>query len=290
MTAPERQLDRIAALLEVNRPEQALDELGRLPAALATDRTAFQLRATALTALDRWPDVVTVTGQGLAETGPDAELLGRLGLALRHLGEYAPAERALLDGLAIAPQHPWLLCQYADLCCAVGQTDKAEKLIARAAELAPLAPAVFASRFRLAYARGDDRTAQRVVREFLGAYPDHPAALALHGTIASERGQVDAAHRSFGQVVAHDPTDADFAEAAWETRVYAHPLLLPLRPLYRLGVLRTWLIAVGTIGGLNLLGFDALAGLAGLTWLLYCVYSWIAPSLVRRLVRGRWRA
>ncbi|MER5333001.1 tetratricopeptide repeat protein [Micromonospora sp. NPDC002717] len=290
MTAPETQLARVAQLLELNRLEQALDEVNRLPAALAASPAAFRLRAAALTGLDRWDEVVAVARQGLAETGPDAELLGRLGLALRHHREFAPAERALLDALAIEPENPWLLCQYADLCSAVGQTGKAERLVARAAAIVPDAPAVFASRFQLAYARGDDRAAERISREFLGAWPANPAALALHGVAAARRGRVGTAHRAFGQAVAHDPTDADYAEAAWESRVYTHPLLLPLRPLYRLGILRTWLLAIGVVVLLNLAGLDLLAGLFGVAWALFCVWSWIAPPLVRRMVLGRWRS
>ncbi|NJP31962.1 tetratricopeptide repeat protein [Micromonospora thermarum] len=289
MSTSHDQLARVAHLLEVGRAEQALDELGRLPGDVATGVAAFRLRAAALTDLDRWDQVVTVARQGLAETGPDAELLGRLGLALRHEREFPLAERALLDGLALAPENSWLLCQYADLCSAVGQTDKAERLVARAAAIAPGAPTVFASRFQLAYARGDDRGAERVAQEFLAAWPAHPAALALHGHAASARGRVDAARRSFGQAVAHDPTDAGFADAAWESRVYAHPLLRPLRPLYRLGVLRTWLVAVGVIAVLNIVGLDLLAALFALLWVVYCVWSWVAPPLVRRLVRRRWR-
>jgi Flp pilus assembly protein TadD len=290
VTGADHPFARVIALLEVNRPAQALDELGRLPATVATSRTAFQLRAAALTALERWPDVAAMARQGLAESGPDAELLGRLGVALRHQGDYVPAERSLLDSLALEPRDPWLLCQYADLCCTVGQIDKAERLVALAAAEEPEGPGVFAARFQIAYARGDDRTAARVAREFLGVWPEHPSALALHGVSAAERGRMTAAARSFGQAVAHDPNDADAADAAWEFRVYAHPLLLPLRPLYRLGVFRTWLIAIGTLVALNLTGFYRTATLVGFGWLLLCVYSWIAPSLVRRLVRRRWRA
>ncbi|MGN9808105.1 tetratricopeptide repeat protein [Micromonospora sp. BQ11] len=289
MSTGHDQLGRVAHLLEVNRPEQALEELGRLPAGLSTDVAAFRLRAAALTDLDRWDDVVAVTRQGLAEAGPDAELLGRLGLALRHRGAYADAERALLDALARAPHSPWLLCQYADLCTTVGQTDKAERLVARAAALVPDLPSVFASRFQLAYARGDDRTAERVAEEFLAAWPTHPVALALHGHAAALRGRMGSAERSFGQAVAYDPTDPAYAEAAWESRVHAHPLLVPLRPLHRFGVLRTWLVAVAVIVALNVAGLDLLAGLVGLSWFLFCVWSWIAPPLVRRLVRRRWR-
>ncbi|MCI4064414.1 tetratricopeptide repeat protein [Micromonospora sp. R77] len=289
MTTAEEQLTRVFGLLELNRPEQALHELARLPTPLATGRPAYRLRAAALTALDRWDEVADVARQGLAEVGPDSELLGRLGAALRHQGALAPAERALLDALALDPQDPWLLCQYADLCVTVGQIDKGGRLLGRAAELAPDDPAVHAGRVQLAYARGDDRTAERLAREFLGRHPDHPSALAVHGGLAAQRGRIGAAHRSFRQAVAHDPEDPDYAEAAWETRVYAHPLLLPLRPLYRLGI-RLWLIAVGSIALLNLLGLPVVAFAVAITWLVYCVWSWIAPPLVRRLVRGRWRS
>ncbi|MBO4207565.1 tetratricopeptide repeat protein [Micromonospora echinofusca] len=289
MTAPEhRHLDRVAALLDLGRPEQALAELGRLPAGPAGDIRAFRLRAAALTELDRWAEVADTARYGLGQ-GPDAELLGRLGLALRHLGQYPSAERALLDALALAPHSAWLLTQYADLCLLVGQTTKAESLVARAAAADPVSPAVYASRYQLAYATGDRRGAEQVAREFLGRYPEHPSALALHGLAAAGRGRMGVASRSLGQAVAQDPTGAAAAEAAWETRVYAHPLLLPLRPLYRLGMFPTWLIAVGTLLVLNLLGWAPAALAAALCWAAYCVYSWVAPPIVRRLVLGRWR-
>ncbi|MGC5330716.1 tetratricopeptide repeat protein [Micromonospora sp. DT62] len=290
MTAPEAQLARVAHLLELNRAEQALDEVDRLPAALALSPAAFRLRAYALTALSRWDDLAAVARRGLAEAGPDPELLGRLGVALRHRREYPAAERALLDALALEPEDPWLLCQYAHLCSAVGQLDKAERLVARAAAISPQEPAVFACRVQLAYARGDDREADRIAGEFLGAWPDNPAALALHGATSARRGRLGTARRAFGQAVAHDPTDADYAEAAWEAQVHAHPLLLPLRPLHRLGTFRTWLLAVGVIVLLNVAGLDVLAGLFAVTWMLFCVWSWIAPPLVRRMVLGRWRS
>jgi tetratricopeptide (TPR) repeat protein len=288
VTAPEQQLARVIALLEVNRPEQALTELGRLAGPAATSRLAYRCRAIALSELERWDEVAETARRGLAEVGPDAELLGRLGRALREQGALAPAERALLDALALEPEDPWLLCQYADLCTSVGQTDKAGRLLHRAAALAPEEPAVYATRIQLAYARGDDRAAERAAGEFLGRHPDHPAALALHGSMAMTSGRFGEAHRSFGQAVAHDPGDADYAEAAWETRVFAHPLMFPLRPLYRFGF-RLWFVAAAAILVLNLAGLGGAALVVAVTWVLYCVWSWIAPPLVRRLVRRGWR-
>ncbi|WBB64861.1 tetratricopeptide repeat protein [Micromonospora sp. WMMD812] len=289
MSGADVALARAAHLLEVNRAEAALDELARLPADVALGVTAFRLRAAALTGLDRWDEVATAARQGLAEAGPDAELSARLALALRRHGEYAPAERVLIEALAVEPTNPGLLCQYADLCTAVGQTDKAARLVARAAALAPRSPAVFASRFQVAYVQGRHRAAERIARDFLGAWPDDPAALAMHGLAAAQRGRMGAAYRSFGQAVSHSPDDVGAADAAWEARLHVHPLLLPLRPLRRWGMLRTWLVAVAMMALPALAGLDLLAGLLGLLWITYCAYALIAPALVRRLVQGRWR-
>jgi tetratricopeptide (TPR) repeat protein len=287
-TSPDAQgLARASALLDANRPEQALGELARLPAAVAVSPLAFELRAIALLRLERWGEAADAAARGLAAGGPDPDLFGHLGAALQELGDYAGAERALLSGLAQAPNDATPLCRYALVCLRVGQVDKADQLLARAAAQSPHAPSVYATRIQLAYARGDDRGAQRLSAEFLAEYPEHPMALAMHGATAGNRGHVVPAYSSLRQAVAAEPTDRDYAEAAWDAKVNAHPLLAPLRPLFRLGPVKTWLIAIAVIFGLRAVGLTVLAGVAGLCWLLYCVYSWTAPALVRRLVRRR---
>lgn len=278
---------RARLLIEAHRPEQALAELGRLPAESTGSAEAFYLRATALLELERWVDAADAARRGLAAGGPNPTLLGQLGTALRELGDYPMAERALLDALALAPSDAYLLCRYAQLCLGAGQVDKAAKLLARAMEQDPHAPIVYATRVQLAYGRGDDREAERISSEFLGAYPDHPMALALRGFTSAQRGRVGESYESFRQAAAARPADPDYAEAAWEVRVYAHPLLRPLRPLYRLGTVKSWLLAVGIMLGLRAVGLRPLAALFGLFWLAYCVYSWLAPPLVRRMVRPR---
>lgn len=295
MTGPERSgaaghdetddgFARAAMLIEVDRPQQALDALARLPAALADDPRAFGLRADALLALERWAEAADAARRGLAAGGPDPRLLGSLGNALDALGDYPAAERTYLDALALDPSNPVLLCWYALLCILVEQRDKASRLLALAVDEAPDHPIVYLTRIELAHANGDDRTAERVSGEFLGRYPDNAAALALHGRSAAMRGRMVAAYRSLRQAVAADPTEPRFAEAAMEARVNAHPLLIPLRPLYRIGPLKGWLIAVVVILGLRALDQLPAAALVGGLWLLYSAYSWIAPSLVRRLV------
>lgn len=243
-------LARAQALIDVGRPEQALAELAHLSAAHADDPLAFELRVSALITLDRWDEVVTTARRGLATAGPDPRLLSGLGLALHQLRRYGQAERAYLDGLALAPNDVVPLCRYSLLCLRRGRLDKAGKLLDAAANEEPTAPIVFATRVVLAFARGKHREAEEYSRQFLAEFPEDPLALALHGRSAQLRGKVGPAFELSRQAVAADPTAEVFAKLADKVRVPAYPLLRPLRPIYRFG---------------------------------YILYSWAARSIARRL-------
>lgn len=289
MTAPSPVLARAHALLLASRPREALAELATLPPAEAVGGPATRLRCAALMQLDRWSDVVEAARAGLAAAGPDPDLLRQLGWAEHRLGRSQVAERALLDGLALAPHDVELLCTYAEVCAANGQLDKAQKLVDRAAAQRPEAPTVYATRIQVAYTRGDDRTAQRISREFVAAHPENPNAHALLGGTSAARGQVDEAYASLSQAAAARPTEQAFADSALDLRIARHPLMLPLRPVLRFGALKTWVVAILVIFGLRAAGLPVLGALAGLAWLLFCVYSWVVPPLVRRWVRRTWR-
>ncbi|NUT35860.1 MAG: hypothetical protein HOV79_22625 [Hamadaea sp.] len=280
---------RAHALLAANRPEEALRELAVLPASDATAAFAFELRAAALLQLERWPEAADAARQGLAAGGPDPDLLCQLGIAEIQLGRDESAERALLDGLAIAPDDVDLLCAYARLCIKHRQLDKARKLVELAAQQAPDAPTVYSARVHLAYADGDDARAQRIARQFVAAHPENAHAHALLGGMSAARGQVTSAYAGMRQAVANEPSDRDFAQAAYETRIETHPLMLPVRPFVRFGPLKTWIVAIVIIYGLRMAGLPGLSAVFALCWLVLCVYSWVVPPLVRRWMMRRWR-
>jgi hypothetical protein len=60
------------------------------------------------------------------------------------------------------------------------------------------------------------------------------------------------------------------------------PSVNPLRWLVNLGPLKSWLVVMGVIIGLNLVGLRPLAWLVALSWLAYAAYTWIAPPARRR--------
>lgn len=281
-------LARAQALLAAHRPADALTELATLPAAEALGSTAAKVRCYALIQLGRWEQAGTAARAGLADNGPDPDLLYVVGRAEHEAGHLETAERALLDGLALAPHDVDLLCAYALLCAGANQPDKAAKLVERALATEPYAPAVFSARIQVAHARGDDKEAQRVAQEFVAAYPDNPAAHALLGTTSAIRGRVGPAYEGLRQAAASAPGEQAYAESAMEMRIATHPLMLPIRPLLRFGPLRTWVVAIVLIYGLRLVGLSALAAVVAVVWLLFCVYSWVVPPLVRRWMRRNW--
>jgi tetratricopeptide (TPR) repeat protein len=273
-----------------HRPADALSELSSLSAGEATSPAAFYLRAAALNTLERWSEAAQAARAGLEAGGPKPELLGQLSQSLRNLGDLPGAERAILDALALAPTDVDHLCAYARLCTDAGQLAKAAKLVDRAAAEAPEAAVVYASRIRLALAQGRDAEAQRISKAFVAAYPESPAAHAALGGTSAVRGQVKHAYAGLRQAAAGAPTEHEFGEAAMEARMATHPLLWPLRPIERFGAIKVWLVVIAAIFGLRVIGLTPLAAALGLFWLVFCVYSWVVPPLVRRVMMRRWRA
>lgn len=59
------------------------------------------------------------------------------------------------------------------------------------------------------------------------------------------------------------------------------------RWLARLNPMQSWLVVMGVIVGLSLIGLRLLAVLVAVGWTGYAAYTWFAPSVRRRLHRFR---
>jgi tetratricopeptide (TPR) repeat protein len=286
VTAPQRSTMELARhWLSIDRPDRALDELGKLAGDDSLRPEALAVRTAALHNLQRHTEACAAAELALGRYGPEPQLLAIYGSSLRAVGQHAKAERAFLDGLAIDPEDPLLLCWYARVCLEVGQVDKAERLVDRAASHAPDDDLVAKTRVLIAYARGKDADAVAYGRESLRLDPEDPHAHALHGMAAAARGDLGAAESSLRRAAAANPGDRDIVEAAREIRVANHPLMRPLWPVQRFGMLPVWLCAVGAIMLFRFLRLPGFAALLGGIWLLYCIYSWTVPFIVKRLVR-----
>lgn len=288
MSAPaEDQLALARHWTELGRHDQVLAALGELVGDDALDYPATLLRANALWMSDLEAEAAECASDGVARFGPDPTLLGVLGGAYRTLGRWPEAERALLDGLAIDPENVQLLCGYAHVCVDAAQLDKAEQLVARAAVHEPDAESVLTMRTLIALARGDENAATEHSRRILAHDPDNASAQATYAVVASYRGDFVSARRAMGVAAAADPGNEDYVSAARAARAATHPLLRPLILLSRVGPIKLWFAAMATIFTLQAVGLIVAAGVVAVCWLLFSVYSWITPPLLRRWLERR---
>jgi Flp pilus assembly protein TadD len=274
--------------LQIGHPERTLDELQGLWGDAAVDYRAYLFRGAALHALDRNAEAVDVLRDGLAQHGPFPAMLHILGAALRSEGRLPEAEAAYLQGLSLDPNEPDLLLGYAHVCLAAGQAQKASALVERAASHAPESAAVSAARAQVAFALGKDRDMHRHSTEALAHDPEDPNARALHGTASMLTGDPRSGYTSLASAAASQPGDADLRAAARQAKLFNHPLMLPLRPFTRVNPMIVWIGAVAVIYGLRAVGLAPLSFAFAMIWLAFCVYSWVAPPLVRRWINRKW--
>lgn len=274
--------------LQLGRPERTLDELSGLSGDAALDYRAYLFRGAALHSLDRNAEAIDVLRDGLAQHGPFVPMLHMLGSALRSEGRLPEAEAVFLQGLSLDPNEPDLLIGYAHVCLAAGQAEKASALVERAASQAPESAVVSGARAQVAFALGKDRDMHRHSTEALSHDPEDPGARALHGTASMLTGDPRSGYTSLASAAASQPGDADLRAAAREARLFNHPLLLPLRPFARFNPLVVWIAAVAIIYGLRIAGLGPLSFVFAMVWLVFCVYSWVVPPLVRRWLNRKW--
>jgi Flp pilus assembly protein TadD len=273
-------------LLDVGRPQRALEVLEQLPNPDLDDPELWYLRAAALHDLERFAEAGDAARQGLAIDPHGVDLLVVLASAEAERGHLAEAETAMLAALELSPDHPTLLARYGLLVAQAGQLDKAERLVAEAGRLAPESPDVINARSIVAFLRGDDNEAAAHGRALLAQNPESLAGHLVLGSTASAAGRLGDADRHFRTAASLEPSD-EYAEIARESGLAVHWLLLPLWPIARFGPAPVWLAGVGVIIVLGALGYGSAAAIAGVSWLAYCAYTWVIPPLLRRWLERR---
>lgn len=275
--------------LERNRPEKALEELQKIWHLSATDVRPHMLRAMALSGLQRPAEAVEVIREGFALHGPVGVYFSIIGDALRRLGRLQEAESAYLEGLRYQPDDPDLLIGYARVCLDAGQAEKAAALVDRGAANDPEDRRLDTIRAEIAFALGKHDDMHRHTTKALADDPDDVVARTLHGASAQFTGDHDAAYRSLGRAAANAPGIEPLLEAARDARMIRHPLMRPLTVFGTVNPLVIWLGAIVVIGVLNAAAPQPVGFIAVIVWLVYCVYSWVVPPVLRRWLDRRAR-
>jgi predicted Zn-dependent protease len=197
------------------------------------------------------------------------------------VGDVDAAERTLHSALEVYPDNSLLLSNRA-IVLLRKKDDKAGKAaVADAMRVAPDSFAVRRVRAQVAVATGDPE-ARRFVDELLALDPDDPMSHALSGALAARGRHFGSALRSYEEAARLDPSDELVARGAQEARIANHPVLAPVRPIWRFGRWRSYFVYLSIFLALGFVGVPALRLLLGAIWLSLVILSRIGPRVLRR--------
>lgn len=278
--------DRLALAghyLEIGNPKRALAELEKGAGPGGVEEAEFwAIRAGALFELERWGQAAEAATRGLAVDPDEITLLDVLALCELELGRNSEADKAILAALEIAPDHPDLLAHRALILARSKRYKDAEAIIDEALRVAPRSPSVLRVRALVASMRGDRRRAAEYADEVLALEPDSELSHYVRGGTDLNSAQFKRAVRHLEEAARLNPESPEIAEALRDARVGAHPLLAPVRPIWRFGRWRSWIayLAVGSI--LAAARLESLRLVLALVWIAVCILSWVGPPLLRR--------
>ncbi len=276
-------IHRAQHLLALGRPNEALKELDQ--SFDSEDPVAWWLRGLALFELERVDDALRAIESGLKIDPESVLLLDLLARCQSNRGDLVAAERAALAALRIDAEDADLLALYALIVAKAGQLEKAGKLIAAARRVDPENASALRIEAAIASSRGDNREALLRSRELLSINPEDAHAHALAGELLHNRGDVHDAAEHLRTAVINDPSDRNAAEIARENLQWRHPLMWPLLPVHKFGAAKVWVAGIAILLVARMTRNNAITLTIAFAWLAYCLYSWVVPPIVRRLVR-----
>lgn len=196
----------------------------------------------------------------------------------------ADAEPLILGLIKDYPGAATFYVAYARLMLRALQIEKARGLVAEALRLAPDSHDALraAALCDLVDGRGGDAEA---MRRLLTEDPNSRETLSLVINALIDEGRLREAHRLAKALLRAQPDDAFALQRVKVLARESHWALVPLWPVQRwgwTGSIAMWVAALA-IGRVLERTAPEWAGTFWICWLVYAVYSWIAPPLVRRL-------
>jgi Tfp pilus assembly protein PilF len=288
---------RALAQLEQGAPQAAVESLRQALSADPEDAHAHAVLAIALVNAKRLHGAEHEAREAL-RLNPDAvfaqHAAGVVYLALRKM---AKAEEHLDRAISLAPDAAESRRTLARLYGLTGREDKMLPMLEAARTADPSDVDVWTDVGSYRLRRGDLAGAEEMARAVLAESAEHQDALVLMGEIMLRRGNVEAAAEHARAALAHNANDEGALRLLCEIKSRRSPLLgLWWRWSVFTGGLgdrRAFLLLMGMylayrIGVLALkdAGFPAASSALDTVWLAFAAYTWIAPSIFKRMLRA----
>jgi predicted Zn-dependent protease len=267
----------------------------------------------------RLDDARRVLRDGLAKYPQDPDLLFHSAQAEWLENDHVAAENTLRQVLLVAPEHPHARSLLASVLTEIRRFADAEALLIGLLRSYPESAGLYGRYSLLMLRTLHLDKAARLAQEGLRYDPDdrdclladalcatarsgagpnpaltkllsaHPESLSsVHALVIAllEGGRVNEAHRVARGALQADPSNQHLVEMVRELKAQNHWSMKPLWPMQRWGwggAIGMWIGAIVVMRILERSAPEAYPPFA-ILWLLYAIYSWVWPSIIRKLV------
>jgi tetratricopeptide (TPR) repeat protein len=275
--------------IDIGNDRAALDALARVDGEALHDPEYWLIRAAALRGLDRSEESADAARRGLAIDPEDVSLLDSLALAELDRDNFGAAVRALDAAVEIEPEHPVLHAHRALVLALSGRHLEAREAVALALSLDPENVSALRARAQVALIAEDDPATVRAhVADLLEVAPEDQVGHSVLGALSARQKDFRRSARELAEAARIDPTNRHVALSAREARVYAHPVLAPVRPVWRFGRWRAYAMFLGLSAILAAAHQTTLRLVLACVWLAIVVLSRAGPRILRRLERRKY--
>jgi predicted Zn-dependent protease len=201
-------------------------------------------------------------------------------------GKLAEAESVILDLLRQYPEHPPYYGRYAELMIHAMQLVKARALAQEGLKYDPDDANCLTALALCDFIEQPGAAAAHSLQQLLVRHPQSQRTLALVAFALNDRGDQKGAFRIAQELVRAQPDNPEFVRLAMELKAATHWTMLPLWPMMRwgwaasVGLWVTGIVAVQVMARIN----PAVAGILVIVIVLYAIYSWIWPPILRRWI------
>jgi len=236
------------------------------------------------------PDTAMKTVQQVLGQSPEHKGARRLCAHIHEeLKEYPKAEALWIGLLREYPEDADLYASYAELMLKTLNLEKAGRLAQEGLRHEPENAGCLyvASIIDVIEGGGARGTKQDNLRTLLTEHPEQVrTALALVIAL-NDRGQHREALRIAQELLRSQPDSQQYVALVRELKMQSHWTMMPLYPMQRWGWGGAVAVSIAGIVGVRALSNvvpEPVALTIIYTWLIYCIYSWVWPSILRKLV------
>lgn len=213
-----------------------------------------------------------------------------LGLIHMELNELVQSEKHFLESLRLNPQNPRTLARYASLMLRTNHAEKGKRLLEEARRIDPEDEAVLQYWYDYSHLLEDLELQQDMLSDIVSSDEDEYTKLLNITRHHLAKENYREAYKAARDAFTMNPHEESVLKLLKELKILNSPFMWPIHLISKVGgPLVIWGALIAIMILLNALKLETLMIYVLYPYLAFCIYSWIAPPVIRKFYSLRYR-